>query len=582
MRGYASLGVLTAGLIFAATLADAASSRGIPLKVRADDSADAPIVEEIQLYENSYALVIGIDEYTHGWPRLSMAVKDAKLVAAALKKKGFDVTLVLNAKAEELNRSFEEFFILKGEDPEARLFVWYAGHGHSERGEGFLVPADAPTPAKRGRFRLKSLALRRVGEFVRLAESKHAFAIFDSCFSGTVFESARALPPSAVTRATTLPVRQFLTSGDAGQTVSDNGTFRELFLRALNGEEKSDANGDGYVTASEMGLFLTDRITNLTQSKQTPRYGKLRDKDWDRGDFVFTLPAKAKPKPAQVATATRASGTSTAAAKLQQESLFWESIKDSGDADAYKAYLESFPTGTFVPLAKVKLKAAANKGAAQQRAFKDERKKLDAERKRMTAEAEVRRKADDEARKKAFAEERAKLTADRKRFAAEADARRKADESAQQKRLAEEQTRIAVERERLAKQQAALAKARKNQQLAALTPKSGPSDNTEYLTGAQLKTLLSDNRVEFQGSNKYLIFNLKADGDIDGHTDDGFGTDYGKWWVEDNRFCRKMEKWGGGKTFCVFISVSGKSLKIYKKPGFVHRTWKIEKIPNLQ
>lgn len=262
-RSTVLMAVLGAALLLAGA-ADAASSRGVPLKLRASEKADAPVVEEVQLYGNSHALVIGIDDYTNGWPRLSMAVKDAQLVAAALKKKGFDVTLVLNAKAVELNRAFEEFFLLKGEDPDARLFVWYAGHGHSERGEGFLVPADAPTPAKRGQFRLKSLALRRVGEFVRLAESKHAFAIFDSCFSGTVFESARALPPSAVTRATTLPVRQFLTSGDAGQTVSDDGTFRELFIRALDGEERANANGDGYVTASEMGLFLTDRVTNLT------------------------------------------------------------------------------------------------------------------------------------------------------------------------------------------------------------------------------------------------------------------------------------------------------------------------------
>lgn len=63
--------------------------------------------------------------------------------------------------------------------------------------------------------------------------------------------------------------------------------FRELFLRGLKREEKADANSVGYVTAAEMGLFLGDRMTNLTQAAQTPRYGKLRDKDYDRGDFVF-------------------------------------------------------------------------------------------------------------------------------------------------------------------------------------------------------------------------------------------------------------------------------------------------------
>ena len=93
------------------------------------------------------------------------------------------------------------------------------------------------------------------------------------------------MPPAAITRATTLPVRQFLTSGDADQTVSDDGQFRELFVRAILGEEPADANSDGYLTASEIGMYLGDRVTNLTESAQTPRYGKLRDKDYDRGDF---------------------------------------------------------------------------------------------------------------------------------------------------------------------------------------------------------------------------------------------------------------------------------------------------------
>ena len=59
----------------------------------------------------------------------------------------------------------------------------------------------------------------------------------------------RTMPP-AITRATTLPVRQFLTSGDAEQKVSDDGMFRKLFVRALKGEERADANDDGYMTAS--------------------------------------------------------------------------------------------------------------------------------------------------------------------------------------------------------------------------------------------------------------------------------------------------------------------------------------------
>ena len=346
-----AFGVLLAGLGLAAATEAAGTNRGLTVPLRASEARGAPVTEEVTLYGASYALVIGIDNYTNGWPRLSKAVEDARAVADELRRKGFSVTLKTDLKSRALEDVLKEFYAIKGTDPEARLFLWYAGHGHTEGGEGYLVPSDAPRPEIAGLFRLKALSLRRIGEYVRLAQSKHAFAIFDSCFSGTVFQSARALPPAAVTRATTLPVRQFLTSGDAGQTVSDDGAFRELFLRALRGEERADANGDGYLTASELGLFLTDRVTNLTRSKQTPRYGKLRDKDWDRGDFVFALS-----KAAGTAARTQPSRPMPQASGATPEMLFWQSIQGSAIPDSFKAYLSQFPNGTFAALAKVKLK----------------------------------------------------------------------------------------------------------------------------------------------------------------------------------------------------------------------------------
>ncbi|MDP6390862.1 MAG: caspase family protein [Alphaproteobacteria bacterium] len=291
--------------------------------------------------------MIGIDNYTAGWPRLSMAVQDAKLIAAELKKRGFTVTLRLNLNAEELETAFETFFVIRGSDPNARLFVWYAGHGHTLNGEGYLVPADAPRPDAQTQFKLKALPMRSLGNFVRLAESKHAFAVFDSCFSGTIFDSQRALPPAAITLATTRPVRQFLTSGDAEQTVSDDGTFRELFIRALRREETADANRDGYLTATELGLFMADRVTNLTQARQTPLYGKLRDKDYDRGDFVFALAPP--PKPDDIGSRTRRDAKAKSA-----EHLFWESIQDSEDPAMFDAYLAQYPNGSFMAIARLR------------------------------------------------------------------------------------------------------------------------------------------------------------------------------------------------------------------------------------
>jgi hypothetical protein len=71
---------------------------------------------------------------------LRNAVKDAKLVAEPLEKRGFNMTSKLNTDSATLEKTFIEFFVLKGQKPELRLFVWFAGFGHTENAKGYLGP----------------------------------------------------------------------------------------------------------------------------------------------------------------------------------------------------------------------------------------------------------------------------------------------------------------------------------------------------------------------------------------------------------------------------------------------------------
>jgi hypothetical protein len=235
--------------------------------------------------------VIGIDGYDgKNWPQLSNGIRDAEEVAKGLTAQGFVVTLKKNLKSGELEDALKYFFHHEGNDPDTRLLLWFAGHGHTLDGEGYIIPADAPSPKDVADFRDKAISLRRFGEYMREANAKHVLAIFDSCFSGSVFNVARSFPPPAITLATTQPVREFISSGEAEQTVSDDGTFRKLFLDVLAGKEPdADANHDGYVTGTELGLFLHQKMTNFTNNRQTPRYGKLNAYGYDRGDFVFQV-----------------------------------------------------------------------------------------------------------------------------------------------------------------------------------------------------------------------------------------------------------------------------------------------------
>jgi len=283
---------LLLSLLASAPLCAQTSAAGIlEVWLKARESANAPDSEKVTLYLKSKALVIGNDAYDgRSWPTLSNGVRDAEQVAKGLAAQGFEVTLKKNLKSDELDHTLKNFFIYEGAEQNSRLLIWFAGHGDTIDGEGYIVPVDAPSPQNDARFRDKAISLRRFGEYMREARARHVLAIFDSCFSGSVFNVARSLPPPAITLATTQPVREFISSGDAEQQVSDDGTFRRLFLDALAGKEpQADANGDGYVTGTELGLFLHQKVTDLTNNRQTPRYGKLNALGYDRGDFVFQV-----------------------------------------------------------------------------------------------------------------------------------------------------------------------------------------------------------------------------------------------------------------------------------------------------
>ncbi len=76
----------------AAALAAQQAAGALEITLNASEAPGAPAGGKIKLYSASKALVIGIDNYSAGWPRLSGAVEDAKAVAEALKRHGFQVS----------------------------------------------------------------------------------------------------------------------------------------------------------------------------------------------------------------------------------------------------------------------------------------------------------------------------------------------------------------------------------------------------------------------------------------------------------------------------------------------------------
>ena len=305
--------------------------------------------QRVLAYDESHALLIGISNYSGGWSRLPGVETDLREVRSALEAHGFAVTVVRDPDLAGLDAAFRGFIARVGHKPNARLLVYFAGHGHTERltygGEmGYLVPRDAPDPRKdRSGFVAGAMSMRTIDTFARSIEAKHALFVFDACFSGAVFSPTRALP-EVIQAKTAQPVRQFITSGTAEQKVPDQSVFRDQFVAGLRGE--ADLDGDGFITGAELGQFLESRVTNYTQQAQTPQYGKLPDPRLDKGDFVFARlgPPLPSPQPAPVPTAPSFD-------PRQADVAFWQSIQVSTNVADFEDYLKQFPKGQFRSLA---------------------------------------------------------------------------------------------------------------------------------------------------------------------------------------------------------------------------------------
>jgi hypothetical protein len=251
----------------------------------------------LSLYKEYRALVVGISNYEK-WPKLPNAVNDAKEVAAKLREMGFEVKLVLDPTSREMKTVLTEMVYDLGSKEDRALLFYYAGHGETETLAdntklGYIIPTDCPLLKKDPMgFATHAVSMKDIESASLRIRARHVLMLFDSCFSGSLFALVRAVPDD-ISEKSTLPVRQYITAGREDEQVPDQSMFKRCFLLGLEGD--ADLTGDGYITGTELGLYLSDKVVNYTHRQQHPQYGKINNPDLDRGDFVF-LPRDNKAK----------------------------------------------------------------------------------------------------------------------------------------------------------------------------------------------------------------------------------------------------------------------------------------------
>ena len=257
------------------------------------------------VYEKSYALLLGNSDYSDGWDDLSGVTQDIASIEALLKAQGFTVIVKTNLTGDGIRAALSDFQAEYGQS-ESRLLIWFAGHGASLRLDygddsfiGYIVGIDAPNPKTDERnFRRRSVSMQSIDAFMRETDKpRHILFVFDACFSGAYF-NMRGLENESpfINDMTSKPARQIIASGSKGQKVPDHSIFRRYFVNAIQ-QQKADFNGDGYVTGTELGMYLKTNVTNESGRMQTPQYGTVQDVDLSQGDFVFRVKDLDKIKP---------------------------------------------------------------------------------------------------------------------------------------------------------------------------------------------------------------------------------------------------------------------------------------------
>lgn len=228
------------------------------------------------------ALVIGNADYVTV-PKLKNAAKDAKDVADALTRLGFEVTLLTDLRSGDLAAQIDAFSA-EAQTAESTVF-YYAGHAFQMSGVNYLVPVDA---ALQSREAIRAETWNLDGIIARLQDRKRQTLVFlDACRNDPVPQSVRGSGAADGLARMQTGVGTFVAfATEPGAVTYDgagdapNSPFTASLLKNI------ETPG---LSISDMMIKVRNEVAETTGGKQTP---------WDqsslREQFYFQVATEAK------------------------------------------------------------------------------------------------------------------------------------------------------------------------------------------------------------------------------------------------------------------------------------------------
>ena len=287
------------------------------------------------------ALVIGNAAYP-GRAALTNPVNDATAMSDILRRLGFKVIEVRDARREQMNQAIVQTqAALQGKQGVALLY--YAGHGVQLDWRNYMVPIDARLE-KSADIPRQAVDIDQVLSAFKNAGTRMNILVLDACRDNPFTEQStgRGLSQLDAPPGTYLA---FATSPGNVAADADAGGAHGLYTRFLLQELQQPARIEDVFKRVRL------HVRKQSQGKQIP---------WDSSsleeDFYFNDGIKYTLKPTQTeaqqlalvqaqAEQKRLSIEAAREAAFTREKADWDRIKNTRDANDIYAYLQKYPTG---------------------------------------------------------------------------------------------------------------------------------------------------------------------------------------------------------------------------------------------
>jgi formylglycine-generating enzyme required for sulfatase activity len=270
------------------------------------------------------ALVIGNGSYPQS--PIATAVADARAFAEVLREGGFDVVMVENARRSEIEASISDFSrkLAWG----ATAVVYFGGHAVQYKDRNFLLAIDSNI-VKEGDVRGEGIDIDLILDPLIVARPAGCLVILDAArrnpwqqiVSARVRGLANQPPVSGV---------DVVYPAAPGEVIAD--ASRNVFVFELLKAARTEA-----LPFKEVFRRVRAGVAQATRNQQRP---------WESSssDLVINEPRASQPSSAD-----------------PLEVGFWNTIKGSESAADFKAYLDSYPNGSFAALARARLQQIEGK-----------------------------------------------------------------------------------------------------------------------------------------------------------------------------------------------------------------------------